>query len=60
MANVTRNVTSSTLSGREYVCVLTCGHTVICAGVRVRGARFSQRAPLTAICIRCSEECRHV
>lgn len=48
-----RNVISSTLSGRQFVCLLSCGHTVSLPGVHVRGSRFSQRAPLTATCDQC-------
>lgn len=59
MAEFTRNVLSATLAGRDYACLLACGHTVICPGVHVRGSRFSQRAPFTAICNQCPKESTH-
>lgn len=55
MPNVSRNVISSTAFGRQYSCLLSCGHTVVCPGVHVRGSLFSQRAPLTATCNQCSK-----
>ncbi len=48
-----RNVMSSTAGPNGFACLLSCGHTVLCPAVPVRGSRFSQRAPLTATCTHC-------
>lgn len=56
MASVRRNVLSSTAGPNGFACLLSCGHTVLCPGVRVRGTMFSQRAPFTATCNQCLKD----
>lgn len=60
MANPVRNVTSARPHGnRFFLATLQCGHQVMCPSIRIRGSRFSVRAPLTATCNQCPKESTH-